>query len=159
MNQWSHDMAKEAAAELYEKAGMHIQRQSDEYELVLRDGEDLSCDTPGSDLVGNWRVKSIGWVGGWPIPLDGTNVSMIFVFGVDAFTVTVRESSALLCETTGTYVTIGDILHLTPTGSTGSDCTSDFLVPAIAEYSISGEALTLTEVADDPVWYELEKMQ
>ena len=33
------------ATRLYEKAGMHVQRQSDVYELLLRDGEDLSTQS------------------------------------------------------------------------------------------------------------------
>ena len=111
-----------------------------------------------ASLSGSWSVKSMGLAGGWPIRLDGTNVSVIFVFGVDAFTVTIRESSALLCETTGTYTTTEDRLYLNPTGITGSDCTSDFAIPAISEYAIAGDALTLTEVADDPVWYELQRI-
>ena len=110
---------------------------------------------PDSRLMGNWRVNSMGWVGGWPIHLEGTNLSVIFEFKVDTFIFTVKETSTLLCETTGTYQTGDGKLYLSPTGTRGSECTDDFLVPAVAEYAISGETLTLTEIADDPVWYEL----
>jgi hypothetical protein len=129
---------------------------------VLLEQRPLGDDAEPADdsgLSGSWRATSMGWVGGWPIRLEGTGVSVAFVFEDDTFRVTVKESVVLRCETTGTFRTSEGMLYLTPTAMRGSECTSGFLVPAAAEYLINGDLLTLTEIADDPVWYELERIE
>ena len=78
------------------------------------------------NLPGSWSVRSMGWEGGWPISLDGTDYTVDFDFDVDEFTMTVWKSDVPVCETIGAYHGSEDRISFAITRALG-ECEADFL--------------------------------